>query len=338
MKKFYFLLLLISTGLMAQVPQGFSYQAVALNSAGNAVASAPVKLRVSILESSATGVASYVETHNPTTNNVGLFTLTIGMGTPVTGTFSTVNWAQNSKFLKVEIDVTNGTNYVTVGSSQLLSVPYAMYAGAVAGLGSSGTGNQFTSLYMYGTFNNYNPATALQMAGTFNFTGFKYLTAGSQVKFIPSTSSSIGYGNGGGNELGANGAAFPIVSDGLYVITVVNSGTDENNNAIYYAEFQSAAPYVQPITSSIPGVSMTYNPANNTLSGTLNVPAGVPAAERKFHFAIGNNNYFGDNLANGSIDRDGAEITIPGTGAGNYLVTLNLNSTGDGSAYTITAQ
>ncbi|MFP9098863.1 hypothetical protein ACLI09_07405 [Flavobacterium sp. RHBU_24] len=336
MKKLYFLLLLISTGLKAQVPQGFSYQAVALNSAGNAVASAPVRLRVSILESSATGSASYVETHNPTTNNVGLFTLTIGMGTPVTGTFSTVNWAQNSKFLKVEIDVTNGTNYVTVGSSQLLSVPYAMYAGSVAGMGSGGNTSLFTSMYMYGTFNSYNPATAVQMSGSDSFYAYKYLTAGTQVKFIPSTSSTVAYGNGGGNGLAANGAAFPIVSDGIYLVTVQYSGTGENEMPIYTVDFDSVAAYVNPDFSGAM-LPMTYNAGTNTLSCVLNVPAGTPADYRKFYFNIGGAVY-GDNLLNGSIDSQGTEITIPGTTAGNFLVTLNLNSTGDGSPYTITQQ
>lgn len=131
MKQIYLVIaLFFATTIFAQVPQGFSYQAVALNASGNAVASSPVKVRLSILDNSATGTAVYTETHNPTTNNMGLFTLTIGQGAPVTGTFSGINWAQNSKFLKVEIDITNGNNYVLMGTSQLLSVPYAMVAGA----------------------------------------------------------------------------------------------------------------------------------------------------------------------------------------------------------------
>jgi len=335
MKKLYFLLLLISTGLMAQVPQGFSYQAVALNSAGNAVASAPVRLRVSILEGSATGTASYVETHNPTTNNVGLFTLTIGMGTPVTGTFSTVNWAQNSKFLKVEIDVTNGTNYITVGSSQLLSVPYAMYAGSVAGMGTGNNSGMFTSMYMYGTFNSYNPATAVQMSGSESFYAYKYLTAGTQVKFIPSTSSSVSYGNGGGNGLAANGAAFPIISDGIYRVSVslVGSSGDEY---LYSVDFESIAVHVN-LNYNSEMVPMTYNAGTNTLSCIVNIPSIIPASDRKFYFNLGGTQY-GDNLANSSIDGGGSIISFPGTGTVNYLVTLNLNSTGDGSPYTVTQQ
>lgn len=145
MKQIYlFFALLFAATLFAQIPQGISYQAVALNASGNAVASSPVKVRLSILDSSATGTAVYTETHNPTTNSMGLFTLTIGQGTAVTGTFAGINWGTNSKFLKVEIDITNGTNYIAIGTSQLLAVPYAMVAGDVVGT-SSGNGNQTIS-------------------------------------------------------------------------------------------------------------------------------------------------------------------------------------------------
>lgn len=333
MKHFYFLLLFISASLMAQVPQGFSYQAVALNSAGHAVASSPVKLRVSILDGSATGSAAYVETHNPTTNNVGLFTLTIGMGTPTSGTFNTVNWAENSKFLKVEIDVANGTNYITVGSSQLLSVPYAMYAGAVAGMGSGNNAGSFTSMYMYGTFNSYNPSTALRMAGSNEFNCYKYLTAGTQVKFIPSQSSTVAYGDGGGYQLAANGAAFPILSDGIYNVNMRITGSSGDTN-IYTVNFESIAVHVM-LSYTSETTPMTYNANTNTLSCVVNIPSYFEANHRKFNFIIGNG-VFGDNLSNGSIENGGTEISFPGTG--NYRVTLNLNATGEGSPYTVTAQ
>jgi hypothetical protein len=344
MKKIYLLLLFVCTTLFAQVPQGFSYQAVALNSSGTAVASAPVRVRLSILESSATGTASYVETHNPTTNNAGLFTLTIGMGTPTTGTFANINWSQNSKFLKVELDVANGTNYVTIGASQLLSVPYAMYAGAVAGVGSgSGTGATFSSLYMCGSFNSFNPATAITMLGDSSFSCYKYLTAGSQVKFTPSTTSTVLYGKGANSQLTANAGGFPILANGIYSVDVYNQGTDENGNGVYIAGFNNIAVAVQPNSYFFNGnVPMTYNAATNTLSCTVtNVPSSssLQAQYRNFRFDIGNNIY-GDNLTDGSIDLGyTTEIPFPAsTTTRNYLITLNLNSTGSGSPYTVTAQ
>lgn len=330
MKKIYLLLLLVAGTIMAQIPQGFSYQAVALNNAGQAVASLPVKVRLSILDNSATGTAVYTETHNPTTNNVGLFNLTIGQGTPTTGTFSAINWAQNSKFLKVEIDVNNGSNYITVGSSQLLAVPYAMYAGAVAGMGGS-SGTVLNSLYLYGSFNSFNAATALQMPvgpGTIKFQGYKYLTAGTQLKFLTSTTATaIPYGNTGNDELGPNGSSFVVNAPGFYNIRVENWGSE----SAYTVAISSIGVSIN--SSFGPETNMTYNAGTGILSAIVNVPSGTDPQFRRFTFRIGGFD-FGDNLANGFVDFQGDYIAIPGTG--NYKIDLNLNFTGDGSPYTIT--
>jgi len=112
----------------AQAPQGISYQAVARDLNGQILANTNVALRFSILQGSATGTAVYVEKHNLTTNLFGLLTLQIGQGTAVSGDFSTINWALGSYFTKVEIDINGGTNFVEIATSQMLSVPYALYA------------------------------------------------------------------------------------------------------------------------------------------------------------------------------------------------------------------
>jgi hypothetical protein len=132
MKKLFTLLALLTVVFsFSQVPQGISYQAIALNGSGNPIVSSPVGIKLSILDTSASGTVLYTETHTPTTNAQGLYNLIIGQGTATTGTFSTIKWETNSKFLKLEMDAVGGTNYVLVGSTQLLSVPYALYAGKV---------------------------------------------------------------------------------------------------------------------------------------------------------------------------------------------------------------
>jgi hypothetical protein len=73
-------------------------------------------------------VTLYTETHSPTTNEFGLFSLNIGAGTIVTGVFAGIDWGTNDKFLKVEADFSGGTSFIEMGTSQLLSVPYALYA------------------------------------------------------------------------------------------------------------------------------------------------------------------------------------------------------------------
>jgi hypothetical protein len=127
MKKLYTLTeILITFFTFAQVPQGISYQAIALDASGNPVVSANVGIRLSILDATATGAVLYSESHIKTTNPQGLFNLVIGQGTSLSGTFASIKWETNSKFLKVEMDATGGTNYVLVGTTELLSVPYGI--------------------------------------------------------------------------------------------------------------------------------------------------------------------------------------------------------------------
>jgi hypothetical protein len=125
----FFLLLLL--GLNAQgppSPQAFNYQAIARDNTGNPIANHAIALRFSILDSSASGNSLYSETFNTTTNQFGLFNVNIGNGNLVSGNFSTINWGVNSKWLKVETDITGGSNYMLMGTSQLVSVPYSLYA------------------------------------------------------------------------------------------------------------------------------------------------------------------------------------------------------------------
>lgn len=115
-------------GAWAQAPKKFNYQGVARSNAGAAIANQNIGLRISILDGSASGTAQYVETQTVTTNQFGLYNLQIGAGTAVTGTINAVTWGSGDKFIKVEIDPAGGTSYTTLGTTQLLSVPYAIYA------------------------------------------------------------------------------------------------------------------------------------------------------------------------------------------------------------------
>lgn len=118
----------ISTTLLAQSPEKMSYQAVIRNSSAILVSNQSVQMRISILEGSASGSAVYVETHTPTTNANGLVSLAIGEGTVVSGNFSSIDWGSNSFYIKTETDPTGGTNYTITGTSQFMSVPYALHA------------------------------------------------------------------------------------------------------------------------------------------------------------------------------------------------------------------
>ena len=124
-------LLLLSFFAFGQTPQGVSYQAVATNIQGEPLENQTIGVRFSILQGSASGQSVYVEQHNTSTDPFGMFNLSIGLGTVVGGEASElgqIDWGSHSFFLKVDLDVSNTENYETIGTQQLLSVPYALFA------------------------------------------------------------------------------------------------------------------------------------------------------------------------------------------------------------------
>jgi hypothetical protein len=112
----------------AQAPEKMSYQAVVRNATGQLIQNQNVGIKASVLQNSATGAVVYSETLSGTTNANGLVSLAIGSGTILSGTFASIDWSTGNYYLKTETDPTGGTNYTIAGTSQLLSVPYAMYA------------------------------------------------------------------------------------------------------------------------------------------------------------------------------------------------------------------
>ena len=120
----------ITAGVLAQVPEKISYQAVVRNGKNTLVANQPIGLRISILQGAVNGAAVYQEVFkpNPVTNSNGLVTAEIGSGKPTIGAFSSIDWANGPYFIKAETDTTGGTNYTITGTTRLLSVPYALHA------------------------------------------------------------------------------------------------------------------------------------------------------------------------------------------------------------------
>src|SRR3569833_1436180 len=130
-------ILLGGISVLAQAPNAFNYQGVARSSSGVPLASTTIGLLISIRDGSGTGTVVYQERHVPVTNAFGLYNVAVGSGSVVSGTFSSIGWGTGAKYMQVEIDPAGGTSYTLAGNSQLLSVPYALYA---ANGGSSGAG------------------------------------------------------------------------------------------------------------------------------------------------------------------------------------------------------
>jgi uncharacterized protein (TIGR02145 family) len=123
-----YFLFLITVSVFAQAPEKLSYQAVIRNASNALVSNQTVGMRISILQGSASGTVVYGETHTPNTNANGLVSLEIGGGIQVSGSFSGINWSAGPYFIKTETDPSGGTAYSITGTTQLLSVPFALYA------------------------------------------------------------------------------------------------------------------------------------------------------------------------------------------------------------------
>ncbi len=130
MKKNYIIIasFLLTISIFAQVPEKMSYQAVVRDASNDLVTFSPVGIQISILQGSSSGTAVYVETQTATSNANGLVSIEIGAGNVVSGTFASIDWSNDTYFVKTETDPLGGTSYTITGTSQLLSVPYALHA------------------------------------------------------------------------------------------------------------------------------------------------------------------------------------------------------------------
>ena len=161
------LILLVNAFAFAQIPPGIPYQAIARNTNGTPYTNASLSVRFSLHEQTATGTVSYAETKNLQTNDLGLFSTTFGSGTPITGTFAGINWAQTTKFLQVEINL--GSAWVDMGTQQLMSVPYALFS-AVSGSANS-TNSTVNPTISSNASGNYSSVTGIQVPSFLKYYG-----------------------------------------------------------------------------------------------------------------------------------------------------------------------
>lgn len=151
MRKFLIVLLAVLTSdfLNAQAPQRFSYQAVIRDASNALLLNQTVGTRISILQGNPDGGAVYVEYHNSSTNQNGLLSLQIGDGDLMSGAMGAINWAAGPYYIKCETDPSGGTNYSITSITQLLSVPYALYAES-SGSSSGSSNSHYVGEYFGG--------------------------------------------------------------------------------------------------------------------------------------------------------------------------------------------
>ena len=129
----YIIYLFTANTIFAQAPQKISYQSVIRDASNNLVTGGTIGMQISIIQGTVDGTAVYVETQTLSTTVTGVASILIGTGSVVSGVFADIDWANGPYFIKTETDPAGGTNYTITGTSQLLSVPCALFADSVIG-------------------------------------------------------------------------------------------------------------------------------------------------------------------------------------------------------------
>lgn len=325
--------------LSAQSPEKFNYQAVVRDASGNVLVSQSVSFRMSILQGSVDGAAVYVETHTATSNAHGQVSLSIGSGTPVSGTFTGISWAGSSHFLKTEMDAAGGTSYVLMGTTQLLSVPYALYAK------TSGSGISLSDT---------DGDTKIQVEETsdediirFDVAGAEKLMVNHRGLVLPNTTdsltgviykgterfihnykpeSSVGYNT----FVGVNAGNFTMIGD-YYNDASNNVGVGYSalkSNTIGYANTANGGNALYSNTSGFFNTAVGFYALYSNTTGYLNTASGVNA--------LYSNTYGNLNTANGFralySNTDGWENTAIGSSAlysntmGYYNTAIGINA------------
>ncbi|MCB2219859.1 MAG: hypothetical protein KQI35_05630 [Bacteroidetes bacterium] len=274
MKRLKIILLLTVMAIIAsaQPPQAFKYQVVVRDNVGTILQNQNIGMRISIHDFT-TSTIVYQETFSKTTNQFGLVNLAIGKGSPVIGNFNYIDWSIDSKFLEIEIDTAGGNNYVSLGTSELQSVPYALYAEKVV----NNDDNDWTA-----SGNDLYAANSGSVGiGTSAPNGKLAITAPSGSTTIPSTTKGLVIKDGllnSGNEfeitefLGT--PKFRVLDNGYTIVGTDSKGIQMRTDGS-----------VTDIESLGADLAINYQSGNNTL---LNVTSG--------HVGIGSTGYLSNKL------------------------------------------
>jgi hypothetical protein len=228
----FFIFLISPFFALAQLPQAIPYQAIVRNASGNIISGQAVKLRFSIHDSIATGTIVYKELHSLSTNPEGLVNINIGQGVVQSGVFNTINWGKNGKFIQTELDALNNNVFTDLGTSQLMSVPYALYAQSSPG-GMPISGSLGDILYWNGT--QWAPITTgsygqnlVNCNGVPTWGGCApILTTNAITNIFTATATSGGnITNNGGNPILSSGICWATSQNPTISNSVYNNGSN----------------------------------------------------------------------------------------------------------------
>jgi hypothetical protein len=260
-------LLLPLAGIWAQAPVKFRYQAVARDDGGNII-TGNVQLRLTFVEGGSNGIVRYVETHEVSTNDYGVFDLTVGDGNPQTGGMNDINWKEYEYWLQVDMRPPGVNNFTTMGITQLLSVPYALYAAEAGNTGgttyNAGSGIQINgnTIMNTGDLSNSNEIQNLSISGNI----ITLSNGGGSITLPPNSGTDAQTLSLNGNQLSiSNGNTVNIPLGASYN---AGSGININGNTISATD-ASASNELQSI--SLNGNQLTLSNSG----GTVTLPTGT---------------------------------------------------------------
>ncbi|MDH4474334.1 MAG: tail fiber domain-containing protein [Fluviicola sp.] len=339
--------LALSAISFAQVPQGFKYQAVVRNAGNTILTNQAVGIRMTIQQGAIGGASVYSETFAVTTNAYGLVNLEIGTGTVLSGSFAAIDWSTGQYFIETAIDVAGGNAYVVMGTSQLMSVPYALYAKEAETV----TNDQVDDA-------DANPTNELQALSISNDTlylsngGFVYLGAyavdnvddadanpTNEIQALAFSNDTLYLSNGGNVYLGAYAIDnvddadsnptneiqdISLVGNNLSISsgsTVNLSGVNTDNQTLTYTAGTSTLAISGGNSVTIPNGDITDVVAGDGISGGATTGSATLTA-------VANNGLNVDATAD-AIQLGGTLLENTLLTHGTFNLTHDLNSTGD---------
>ncbi len=328
----------------AQAPQGIPYQAVARNSSGTILASTAISVRFTVRDSIATGTIKYRETFSLTTTAQGMFSVNVGQGTPVTGTFAGINWGNNAKFMQVEMDPAGGSSYNDMGTQQMMSVPYALNSGSLK-LRVSTTGD---TLYSGG--GNFVIIPGISAANNPPYagvvTGPSTVCAGGTITLTDSVA--------GGTWSSLNTAVATIGSTGIVIgvsagMTTISYTVTNSFGSFYATKIITVNPL--PAAGSITGTATVCSGSTTSLSnattggtwssaatgvatvGSTGVVTGVAAGTATISYTVTNGCGSASTTRVATVNALPSAGTITGTATLTAGSTTNLSSTTAGGTW-----
>ncbi len=329
------------TGIFAlqaqNVPQSFKYQGVARNGASVVIGS--IGLQLTIRAGSASGTVAYRERHFPSTNNAGVFSVNVGQGTVTAGSFNTIDWNASTYFLQVELDPNGGATYSDMGASQILSVPYSLYAakaGSVDGDLDGNPTNEIQTLSLSGTQlslssgggtvtlpgTTYTAGSGIGISGNvISNTGDADNSASNEIQALSVSGAQLSLSNGGGTVTLPTGTTYSagagIGISGNTISATDNSATNEFQSLLISGDQLTIMPNGNTITlptgttyTAGAGIGISGNTISATDASALNELQTISLSGTVL-----------------SLSNGGGSVTLPTSGGGDNWGTQNVTTT-----------